>query len=445
MLIQASLLVVLLSAPAADAQGLTEAPLDLTVALVEDPDFPPLDEALVERALNAASAQFSLRFAVPAPRFHVRYRFDLERFMSLYAYPKDPACRGMLSARYKGGGAAELEPYKAANMKFFERWALPALLPFLPEEQRGPGASYARVYDFYTRHYPETVDKLSKLKTPAGTPLVSPKDSLSRSFVGWLCALKLQADYDVIITNTFILADLMSEPHPHSVLGKAKIGGIAVQSRGERGMDGQALLATTFAIDTPILTLSELNGQPADLDERADILGTYLLAHEIGHAVFGIPDAYDHPPGCLMTSRPGSSYREGLKELREHPEPCSKCQHWVEARRALDRGRALLREHKPKAALRELKKSIRQLPKHFHGSRRRRLAHASVLSAQAYQQLKRPKMACRYADVAYRLDPSLPASRAAHAACHPKPHKQTKPAETATTATTATTARSARR
>lgn len=450
MLPPTALSILLLSAPttpaAAEATPLAvpPAPMSLTVALVEDHDFPPLDERMIDHALRAAAAQFSLRFGVPAPHLQVRYRFDLDRFISLYAYRRDPACQALFAARYTGGGAAQLAPYKEANLKFFRRWSVGALLPFLPEAERRPGASYPQIYDFYTRHYPATVARLAALKTPTGSPLVTPKQSLSRSFVGWLCALKRQADYDVILTNTFILADLMTEPHPHSVLGKAKIGGIAVRSRGARVMDGQALLATTFAIDTPIPSLSELNGQPASIAQRADILGTYLLAHEIGHAVFGIPDVYDHPPGCLMTSRPGSSYLQGLRELRAHPTACPKCQPWVQARRALERGRALVAAQRPTEALQALRQAIRGLPRQFHGSRRRRLAEASVLSSKAYAQLGQRRRACRYAQVAYRLDPSLPGSREQRALCPPaKPPKtqtatQARPAK-AQTATRAAT------
>ena len=159
-----------------------------------------------------------------------------------------------------------------------------------------------------------------------------------------MCALKRQEDSDVVLTNTFILSDLLTEPHPHSVFGKAKIGGIAMPSPHRSALGGQVLLATTFGIDTKVAALSELGGKPATFDERAQILGAYLLAHEVAHAFFGIPDVFDHPLGCLMTSRPGATYRDGIEELEAHPTPCPRCQPYVQARKSLDRGREAYRK-----------------------------------------------------------------------------------------------------
>ena len=83
-------------------------PLVLEVALVDDPELPPLDDTLVARALAAASDTFAQRFAVTAPRFTVVARFGLESFMKRYAKASSPECSALLAARYKGGGRAEL-------------------------------------------------------------------------------------------------------------------------------------------------------------------------------------------------------------------------------------------------------------------------------------------------------------------------------------------------
>ena len=97
-------------------------PLELVVALVEDPDFPPLDERVVQRALRSAEVEFARRFDVPAPRFVVRYRFEARRFIEVYANPRSPECKEAFAARYRGTGPAELAPYRQEALQFLKRW-----------------------------------------------------------------------------------------------------------------------------------------------------------------------------------------------------------------------------------------------------------------------------------------------------------------------------------
>ncbi len=376
----------------------------LVVALVEDPDFPPLDERLVQKALRFAQEEFQTRFAALPPRMLVRYRFPIDRFVGIFAQVDDPRCRDLFKARYTGHGPAELAPFKGSAEKFLRRWNVGSLRGFVGTTSVSI-ESHSDAYAYYVDHYTETVETLKGLRTSTGSPLIEPRTTSARSFVGWLCALKRQTDFDIVLTNTFILADLMTEPHPHSVFGKAKIGGIAVQSPTRSGLGGQVLLATTFGIDTNIRQLSELNGAPATMDERAEILGAYLLAHEIAHAVFGIPDVFDHPPGCLMTSRPGASYRDGLTELRAFPRSCPKCRPYVEARGLLASARRQLSDGAAEEAARDARRAIKLLPRHFHGRRRGRLAELSMIVADAYRSQGRNKLAERYYRFAVRLDP----------------------------------------
>lgn len=393
------------SAAASERPRFEVAPAVLEVALVDDPDFPRLDDQLVTRALAAASATYKERFDVAPPEFRIKRRYDVASFLERYARVDDLKCARLFGARYLGGGAAELRQYQAQATSFLERWELDALKGFVEPEERDRIKSFEDIYAVYERRYVSTVEKLKSLKTPKGTPLASPDRSRERSYVAWTCALSLQDQYDVVLTNTFIMADLLTEPHPHAVFGKARIGGIAGPSPARSALEGQALLATTFGIDTKIAMLSELGGKPASLDERARILGSYLLAHEIAHAVFGIPDVFDHPEGCLMNSRPGTTYREGLKELDRHPEPCEKCRAWVEARASLERGRQLHEAGEDKLALEALAQASRQTPKHFHGGYKKRMGEISLYVALSYAGQGDLARAQKFADTARKLDP----------------------------------------
>lgn len=389
-------------------------PVTLQVALVDDPDLPALDDTLVNRALASASETFATRFDVTSPRFHVVARFSLDAFMKRYAKPTSVECAPTFSVRYRGGGRAELLQQKEAALRFFQRWPLEDLRTFVAPERRAAVVDYDTLHAAYLDKYLGTVAMLESLKTPAGTPLVEKVPADGRSHAAWSCALAAQRQFDVIVTNTFILADILTEPHPHAVFGKAKVGGLAGPSPGRTALGGQALVASTFSIDTPLPEISELGSEPVTPQERAEILGAFLLAHEIAHAVFGIPDVFDHPPGCLMTTRPGESYREALTGLRQHPGPCPRCRLYVEARAAYDRGRAQLGRGEGPEAVASLTQALRVMPSHFHG-KKRRVAAVLTLAADGYAAMGDETKARRYAQLAIESDPSSEEARAVYA------------------------------
>ena len=402
----AALLAVPMSARGEEAK-LDVGAIRLSVAIVQDPDFPPLEPELAKTALAHAREAFAQRFGVAPPELDVINEFTLTGFLGAYALPVDPLCKPLYDARYRGTGAGELGRFKDQAMKFLERWPIESLAGFIEDSEKTRVKTHADVYAYYAKKYVRTIDAMKGLKTPAGTPLVEPERSARRSFVAWTCALLRQKEYDVILTNTFILADLLTEPHPHAVFGKAKIGGIAAKSPARSALGGQALLATTFGIDTKLKEFAELPGEPPTMVERAKILGVYLLAHEIAHAVFGIPDVFDHPKGCLMTSRPGATYRDGLRELEENREPCPRCRPYVEARAAYDRAERLFGERNFHGASSAAVTAAKLLPKHFHGGRKKRMAQIMVIGSRAAAELGKAQQARTLAQAAYDLDPTL--------------------------------------
>jgi len=454
---RAALAIVLALAP---ALALAE-PVTLEVALVDDPDLPALDDTLVGRAMASASETFATQFGVEAPKFAIVARFSLDSFMKKYAKAASPECAPLFAVRYKGGGKEELMKQQDAAIKFFQRWPLEELKTFIPAEQRAAITDVKALHAAYMDKYLGTVALLQQQTTPAmketsgepasgeativpgrvatvraKTPLLDKLPVEGRSHAAWTCALAAQRQFDVIVTNTFILADILTEPHPHAVFGKAKVGGIAAPSPGRKALGGQALVASTFSIDTPIPMLSELGAKkdanrepasgeptivpgreatvkakPVTVEERASILGAFLLAHEVAHAVFGIPDVFDHPPGCLMTTRPGESYRDALTVLLAHPGPCPRCRPWVEARAAFDSGKQKLAAGDAQNAVTALTGALKAMPAHFHG-KKKRVAAIVTLAAQGYEQLGDTAKAKRYAALALESDPTSEDARA---------------------------------
>jgi hypothetical protein len=379
--------------------------IELKVAVVRDPELPAMEPELVNAALLHAAEQFRVRFGVEGPRFSVTGQMQLSQFLGKYSLPTDPACLPLYEARYRGGGARELERKRKQALLFFMRWPLDSLAGFVDEKARPGVQSYEDIFALYVDHYARTVEQMRALKTDAGTPLVEPEKWDLRSFAAWTCALERQAEYDVVITNAFILADLMDEPHPHAVFGKAKVGGIATRSPSRSALGGQALLASTFGIDTKLPLFRELPQGLVTLEERAKILGAYLLAHELAHAIFAIPDVFDHPPGCLMTSRPGTTYRDGLAELEANRIPCPRCRPYVEAAELGARARRMLEEKKHARAHDLVAQALRKLPKHVHGGRKQRVADLLRVAAQASRGMGRLAQAKKYEELVMKLDP----------------------------------------
>jgi len=393
------------SSPPVQAKQLRQLSLELQVGVVIDKAFPDLDNQLISRALENAAKSFQDRFGVTAPRFVVSSTMSVDRFLAKAPVESSERCRKNLQHRYRGTGLSEFSSRRDKAIQFLKRWPLKSLTVFVDAKNPEAKKNYGNLYEYLAKKYVNTVEQLKSARTSTGTPLVEPNKTARRSFAMWFCALSEQTDYDVIITNTFIMADIMTEPHPHAFMGRAKIGGIAGPNQHRKALGRSALLATTFGIDTHIDWLSELSGTPATEAERASILGDYLLAHEIAHAVFGIPDMFDHPSECLMTSRPDETYRQGLKLLQENIGACPRCRKWVKARAYLDKARAELVRDRPKTALRYLARASSRTPKHFHGGYKKRMSQISYLVSQAYQKLKRKKRAKRFAKRALQLDP----------------------------------------
>ncbi|MEE2900699.1 MAG: hypothetical protein VYC39_00120 [Myxococcota bacterium] len=381
------------------------AELVLEVAIVSDPKLPKINQDLIAAALESAAKSFEIRFGLQKPYFVVTSSLSVSDFMQQAPLETSKYCLSQISKRYRGTGPKEFEPYEKKAKKFLKRWSLKSLTSFVTDKKLKRSPTYDGVYEHLVDRYVATVQRLAETKTRSQQALVRPKYSTEQSFAAWNCALREQRNFDVVITNAFIMADVMSEPHPHAFFGKAKVGGIATLNPHRNALGKAALLVTTFAIDTPITWLSELDGKPAHSEERAEILGDYLLAHEIAHAIIGIPDVYDHPEECLMTSRPNQSYRVGLQLLREHQKPCSRCRKWVDAYRAYSKARKLLSVDRPKSALRYLARASKITPKHFHGGYRKKMSDISYLVAKAYAEIGRKSRSLKFARRALELNP----------------------------------------
>jgi len=66
---------------------------------------------------------------------------------------------------------------------------------------------------------------------------------------------------------------------------------------------------------------------------RNKVIGAVLVAHELGHALYEIPDVYDHGDACLMNSSVHSlNNRQAYELMTEAMSHCPKCSSLAEQR-----------------------------------------------------------------------------------------------------------------
>lgn len=158
----------------------------------------------------------------------------------------------------------------------------------------------------------------------------------------------------------------------------------------------RAVIASTFSMVTELPFFKEEGVNTVTSRERLSVIGTFIVAHELGHAVFKIPDFYDHPPECLMTTKFETGYVSGYHELLAHPGACPKCQPYVDAKRYIFLADAARQAGDPEATIAHLMRAIAKTPRHIDGSRTRYLVELSVDLAEAYAAKGQKKLAKRW-------------------------------------------------
>lgn len=311
---------------------LSERTVELRVLTVVDPDFSPPEN--VDRMLQVAARVARQKLRLTGVRFKTVGQVSVAAFLDKHTQ-SDKKCLERSEPRRVAPGLRDpMDVSAAAVEKHLRAWPLSELVGFFPEAERGLLTSHAAVVPRLLRAYSEKLRFIAGLKLPNGRSLLEPGRAEWRSYSRWSCAMLNQDEADVVITNTLLLLDDGERPPPAGIFHKLKASGVAFVSPKRQPMWGSAIVASTFAVSSSVPFFREL---PPNLDteSEASIIGTFVVAHELGHALFKIPDFYDHPLGCLMTSRPNQTQVEAYRELLANTGSCAECERYLTAHEAL--------------------------------------------------------------------------------------------------------------
>lgn len=362
------------------------ASLVLEVLLAHDPDFPAAGEPEAAAILAEARATVADKLGFPGLRFRIVGATTVREFLDAHAPAGDPCLASFEPMRVRPGGRRAQDVGAKAVLPFLSRWKVEELRAFFPASEQPKLASYDAIARELLEEFDRKVTLISGFTLPDGTSLLAPERADERSYVRWVCAMRAQDTADLVLTNAFILYDLGSEPYPHSIFQKCKVGGASLLSPKRRAMRGRAMVSSTFSMMTDLPFFREDGVETLRPKERFEVIGSFIVAHELGHALFKLPDFYDHPKECLMTTKYETGYVSGYWYLKASPGTCSACAPWVAAKRHVFVSDAARARGDVATAIRELKEAIRTTPKHIDGSYKRYVAELSFEVAALYAQ-----------------------------------------------------------
>lgn len=346
----------------------------IAVTVAVDPDFAPLDEVATNQVMLSARSTFNQKFGVPEIAFEEPRIISTKTFFKKLPQEELRACL----LRHEPRRVTRVEDYDRPRLQegvsaFLSRWKLPALVPAFPPDLRPGLKTHDDAARALVAEMRDAAIKATGARFPNGQPVLAAKladeKNLGRRFVDWLCAFEVQQDADVVITNAYVFYDLLTEPYPHAVYHGSRLAGAVMQSPSRPLFLGRAVFVSSFGLSGEPQSLLEPNAEALSAaQDKNKFVGTYLLAHELGHALLRIPDVYDHGPKCLMSTDYSLGYVDGYKRLLAHQGRCSRCTIYTDARKSLELFDDAIRSKKLKTAEKLAERVVRRMPPNIDGS-----------------------------------------------------------------------------
>jgi len=340
--------------------------LKLNVVYLEDKNLPTISNKDIRTILNEAESELKIRFNANYIHFTYMGKRSLKSFFNKYLKRKSSFYKRLAPYKYRFfSGKINYQPYREKIKKFLRQWKLLYLKEFFDKKVQEKIKTYDDVIEYLFKIYLSKLKKIERLRLSNGKYLINRRNNKFNSYINWLVAMHFQDLYDIIITTTIIIYDDISKPYPHAVLRYAKVGGSSFESPKRSLLDGTAAMVNLFEMLTDIKYFKQpYHSRKINRMLWNKIIGRFILAHEMGHMIYLIPDVYDHPRGCLMDSSfETMDYYEGYKLLEKYPFPCPKCAPYVKAREMHLLADYLMKKKKYKDAIEKYKLARKMTPR----------------------------------------------------------------------------------
>jgi hypothetical protein len=337
----------------------------IEVAIVNDPNFPAITVDRVQQILASAKGTFTRAFGDANLEFTVRDRGDAESYIRSVAGPES-ACLQVAPARVVRLSQPPSRQVLVDATRYLQHWPLEHVAEFFPDLS-GKQRSYEEIAQRLVSRQREDLARRTRAAAPRGGSLWTAEGVLQRSYWSWLCVASLESDADILITNAPIFNDLAVAPTPSSIFRGTSVSGITMINPDREAFGGRTIVASVAnaLCQTPETCEASMKGQAQE--KQLEIFGSYILAHELGHAIYRIPDVYHHDPGCLMATIPGGTWSSDLEAITKAAGPCSKCAPFVTSRRRVFAARGLQEHGAIREAVEELRGAIRDTPSTVEG------------------------------------------------------------------------------
>jgi tetratricopeptide (TPR) repeat protein len=334
-------------------------------------------EPLLERAAHTLGEKlgggivFDVVEVMSAGEFFASY---LDKFTYKELYTK---------VGYPVFGRVDRDLYRESVAAFLGQWELEELRSFFPEAPED--ADVAWFVQGTLDAYAARIQALKEIKLADGTPWLTKKSYANSSYLAWAAAASAQRKWELVITNAPIVYDHITRPYPHNVMKKAILGGVSLAGQVKGSALNRVILLSLASVaeGTPSFLEDSLNGRSRE--ERMLVAADYLLAHELGHAIYLIPDVYDHGPDCLMnTTMVNMDYWTGYQALNDSTDRCGKCAPYRRGKEKLAAGDRHYANKNYEKALKDFREAEELLPEWIAGDRqvvlvRLRLKHLKCL------------------------------------------------------------------
>lgn len=385
------------------------ASIKLSIVYLHDSNLPSISETDMKKILKEAEKTISIRFGVMNINFINKGTIPIENFFNKYLNTQSKMYKELGPERYElFNDKINYEPFKEKIIKFLSKNKIRYLAEFFPEK-KDQLITYEDILHELMKVYLKKLKILEGLKLKNGNLLINRQNNKHNSYINWLLAMNEQDEYDVVISNTFIVYDHITKPYISAVTRYAKVGGSSFISPKREEYEGRSAMLNLFEMLTDIdYFKSVYAGKNITQEIWNKIIGTYILAHEIGHMIYLIPDVSDHDRGCLMdASYDTLDYYEGYKMIVQHPRRCTKCEPYTTSRNYHFYGNTKFKKQAYKGAISDFRMCAKTVPKYLDEIEYKE--YKSILYykiAISYYKLNNKEYARKYIKMALNNNPA---------------------------------------